>query len=111
MANTPFTDSELNLYCVVWGFFWFPKSADTVSRQLCTARAHRDVPWTEGTMPQSTGDIATGTTMSGGLILPSPWDCFKAGIILDVKWVEVGWMCHLLCTGTQQQLQWDFHWG
>lgn len=43
------------------------------------------------------GDVATER---GGLILPSPWGSFKAGIILDVKWVEMELMCHLLCTGT-----------
>lgn len=59
MANTPFTDSELNLYCVVWFFFCFAQVCRhylkglQFSRQLSTARAQRDVPWTEGTLPQS----------------------------------------------------------
>lgn len=80
VVNTPFTDSELDFYCVVWGFFFcLPKSADTVSR-ACSSQdsfvlqGHRDVPWTE----------------CGGFILPSPWSCFKVGIILDVRCMEMG---------------------
>lgn len=82
-------DSTFFVWFGFWGFFWFSQvcrhclKSLQFSRQLCTA--------------MDRGDIATER---GGLILPSPWDCFRAGVILDVKSMEVGLVCHLLCSGT-----------
>lgn len=79
-----------------FGFFLFCPSLQTLSQGLAVLKTAFYCKGTERCAVDR-GDIATE---HDGIIQPSPWDYCKVGIILDVKCMEVGLLCHLLSIGS-----------